>query len=111
MIDREPSEATRLRNGPEPTMASIPPVPPGAKDLRGRATCPGCAADALHIEARLIPQPIGTFSLAGVMTKFPARESVWLVCRACGAQTQGRPDGQGNADFNPAEITNPATVD
>ncbi|MGN2642422.1 hypothetical protein ACTD5D_40870 [Nocardia takedensis] len=90
---------------------AIPPVPPGAKDLRGRATCPGCAADALHIEARLTTQPIGTFSLAGVGTKFAARETVWLVCRACGAQTQGRPDGQGHAAFDPGAMTTPDTAD
>ena len=85
----------------------IPPAPPGAKDLRGRATCPGCAADALHIEARVTAQPIGTFSLAGVVPKLPARETIWLVCRACGAQAQGRPDGHGNADFDPGDMTPP----
>ncbi|MFC8045353.1 hypothetical protein [Nocardia sp. NPDC057353] len=90
--------------------AAIPPAPAGAKDLQGRKHCPACAADALHIEARFTTQPLGTFSLAGVATKTVAHETVWLVCRVCGAQAQGRPDGHGNADFDPAEMTPPTST-
>ncbi|MGN2642407.1 hypothetical protein ACTD5D_40795 [Nocardia takedensis] len=85
--------------------SSIPPVPVGAKDLRRRAACPACGADALHIESRLTALPIGTYSLAGVFPKVAAQESFWLVCRGCGAQARGRPDDRGSADFDPEDMT------
>jgi hypothetical protein len=76
-----------------------PPIPDGAKAVPN--PCPRCGSTQLHIEARVAVTPVGGFSLAGVQTKFPVRETVFLVCRACSAQAQGRPDGDGHARFDP----------
>jgi hypothetical protein len=85
--------------------ATSPPIPAGAKAVPN--PCPQCGSAQLHIEARAVVAPVGGFSLAGVQTKFPVRERIFLVCRACSAEVEGRPDGNGRAQFD-ADAMRPA---
>lgn len=79
---------------------TIPPAPIGAKPVPD--PCPHCGVAALHIEARFAASPIGTYSLAGAQMKLAAELTVYLVCRACGAEVRGaiEPDGR-YARFDP----------
>jgi hypothetical protein len=86
--------------------AEIPPVPPGAKPVPN--PCPRCGTPALHIEERLTVKRPGTYSLAGVQTKVAATQSVYLVCRACGAEVEGTVEADGaHANFNPDAMRQP----
>lgn len=53
--------------------------------------CPVCEAPpgCLAIEARMVAAPLGSFSLAGVGLKVPARLRPVLTCSACGLQVVG----------------------
>lgn len=84
-----------------PAPDPIPPAPPGAKPVD--TPCPNCGVPALHIEARLKAKPIGSFSLSGAQMKVSAHETVFLVCRGCGARVEGDVEPGGtHATFDPA---------
>lgn len=53
--------------------------------------CPCCGAPpgTLHLDRVLQAEPVGSFSLAGVMPKFPARSRPRLTCSACGLDLLG----------------------
>jgi hypothetical protein len=55
------------------------------------SSCPSCNAPAgsLSLTSKLEAKPIGSFSLAGVMTKFPVREVAHLDCSTCGLHLVG----------------------
>lgn len=88
--------------------ATSPPVPAGAKAVPN--PCPRCGSAQLHIGARAVVASAGGFSLAGVQTRFPVREGVFLVCRACSAAVEGRPDGGGHARFDPDAMQSAGTA-
>ncbi len=60
------------------------------------SNCPACKAPpgTLQLAARLQAQEVGDFSLAGVMTKFSAREVPVLTCAACPLELVGRYEGR-----------------
>lgn len=61
------------------------------------SSCPRCAAapGTLRLATILQARPVGDFSLAGVMMKFPARERVRLTCTACPLDLVGDYDEDG----------------
>lgn len=62
--------------------------------------CPRCrATGSLRIEQILQAAQVGSFSLAGVMTKFSARARPQLVCDKCPFQLVGEFDGDHHAVF------------
>ncbi len=69
------------------------------------STCPSCGAPpgALRLEFKLVVAAVGDFSLAGVMTKFPARERPVLTCSACPLHLVGEFDGR-HVTFTPAPV-------
>lgn len=56
------------------------------------ATCRYCGHDRIRIEWRLVPEPVGTYSLAGVQDKVAATNTPFAVCEGCGHESQGKPD-------------------
>lgn len=58
--------------------------------------CRDCGNTTLYVELRLefAAKDLGTFSLAGVQTKFSANtvQWPWAVCQSCGAESRGKPD-------------------
>jgi hypothetical protein len=65
--------------------------------------CPGCATvGSLSIEKVLHAAPVGSYSLAGVMVKFPARVRPQLVCGKCPYRLVGEFDGH-HVVFDPAQ--------
>ena len=80
-----------------------PPVPEGAKGVP--TPCARCGVAALHIEARLTAL-LGDAEtdLEGPRPQVAVRESVWLVCRSCGAEALGRVEG-GDVFFRPEDLT------
>lgn len=61
--------------------------------------CPKCSVyGSLVLDVQLIAKPVGSFSLAGVQTKFSAEEVPALKCELCGWTKTGRIEG-GKAVF------------
>lgn len=55
--------------------------------------CPEChIGGALTLHLGLTTRPMGSHSLAGMQTKFSARETAEMRCSACGAAQVGRLD-------------------
>lgn len=48
--------------------------------------CPNCGETELKLHQKLVADPIGTASLAGVQPKFTATMHLWIECDGCGAK-------------------------
>lgn len=56
-----------------------------------RATCPACGEEKLEVRQVLKAKPIGSFSLAGMQTKFPVSLGWEYRCTGCGATGPAEP--------------------
>jgi hypothetical protein len=64
---------------------------PGLDAFAAAATCPGCGKTGFDVTWRLIEQPKGTYSIAGVQEKFVATSTPVLVCSSgCGTEKVGK---------------------
>jgi len=65
-----------------------------------QARCPSCGTvGSMRIDQALQARPVGSFSLAGYMTKFTAQSVPILRCRECPLEVTGRYDGERHAVF------------
>lgn len=70
-----------------------------------RTACPKCGAIGyLHIEAKMVAKPLGTWSLSGNQVKTVAGMKPFLKCHNCDLDIQGDWDGNSHAVF-PQEVT------
>ena len=58
---------------------------------RGSAVCPGCGSHELDVRQVFRAREPGTFSLAGVQAKVPARVAWQYRCTACGKTGSAEP--------------------
>jgi hypothetical protein len=52
-------------------------------------TCPACGSAGMHIDWRMKPKKIGTYSVAGSGVNLAVEETPWLVCDSCGVEAEG----------------------
>ena len=66
--------------------------------------CPLCGATTLSLTERLIPRPMGQWSLSGMQTRVSATAHPHLSCLSCGMSVTGV-YRDGDAVFNPEDVT------
>jgi hypothetical protein len=54
--------------------------------------CKHCGPEhPLHIAWRLVPNPLGTYSIAGAQLKVTAKKVPFAICNNCSRECRGKP--------------------